>query len=40
MLCYGSPATRVPASNAKISSWLKPLLHLVDQITLTYSIPN
>jgi hypothetical protein len=33
MLCYGSPVTRVPACNANVSSWLKPLLHQVDQIT-------
>jgi hypothetical protein len=33
MLCYCSPVTRVPASSAKVSSWLEPLLHLVDQIT-------
>jgi hypothetical protein len=26
-------STRVPASNAKVSSWLEPLLYLVDQIT-------
>jgi hypothetical protein len=33
MLCYGSPVNRAPASSAKVSSWIKPLLHLVDQIT-------
>jgi hypothetical protein len=33
MLCYGSPVTRVPSSSAKVSSWLEPLLHFVDQIT-------
>jgi hypothetical protein len=33
MLCYGFTVTRVPASNAKVFSWLEPLLHLVDQIT-------
>jgi hypothetical protein len=33
MLCYGFPLPWVPASSAKVSSWLKPLLHLVDQIT-------
>jgi hypothetical protein len=33
MLCYGSPVTQVPACSAKVSSWLKPLLHLVDQNT-------
>jgi hypothetical protein len=33
MLCYGFPGPRVPASSAKVSSWLEPLLHLVDQIT-------
>jgi hypothetical protein len=33
MLCYGFPGPRVPTSSAKVSSWLKPLLHLVDQIT-------
>jgi hypothetical protein len=32
MLCYSSPVTRVPASSAKVSSWLEPLLNLVDQI--------
>jgi hypothetical protein len=30
MLCYSFPVTRVPASSAKVSSWLEPLLHLVD----------
>jgi hypothetical protein len=33
MLCYGFPWPRVPASSAKVSSWLESLLHLVDQIT-------
>jgi hypothetical protein len=33
MLCYGFPWPRIPASNAKVSSWLKSFLHLVDQIT-------
>jgi hypothetical protein len=33
MRCYGFPMTRVPAYSAKNSSWLKSLLHLVDQIT-------
>jgi hypothetical protein len=33
MLCYGYPWPRVPAYSAKVSSWLEPLLHLVDQIT-------
>jgi hypothetical protein len=33
MLCYGFLMTGVPASNAKVFSWLEPLLHLVDQIT-------
>jgi hypothetical protein len=33
MLCYSFPAPRVPACSAKVSSWIKPLLHLVDQIT-------
>jgi hypothetical protein len=32
MLCYNFLRPRVPASSAKVSSWLKPLLHLVDQI--------
>jgi hypothetical protein len=27
------PRPRVPASSAKVSLWLKPLLHLVDEIT-------
>jgi hypothetical protein len=34
MLCYGFPWPRVPACSAKVSSYLEPLLHLVDQITL------
>jgi hypothetical protein len=33
MLCYGFPGPRVPAYSAKVSSWLKPLLHIMDQIT-------
>jgi hypothetical protein len=33
MVCYGSPVTWVLASNAKVSSWLEPLLHHVDHIT-------
>jgi hypothetical protein len=33
LLCYGFPVTQVPACNAKVFSWLEPLLHLVDQIT-------
>jgi hypothetical protein len=33
MLCYGFLMTQVPACSVKVSSWLKPLLHLVDQIT-------
>jgi hypothetical protein len=33
MLCYSFPMTRVPACSAKISLWLEPLLHLVDQNT-------
>jgi hypothetical protein len=33
MLCYSSTWPWVPASTAKVSSWLEPLLHLVDQIT-------
>jgi hypothetical protein len=33
VLCYSFLVTRVPAYSAKVSSWLKPLLHLVDQIT-------
>jgi hypothetical protein len=33
MLCYGFPWHQVPACSAKGSSWLEPLLHLVDQIT-------
>jgi hypothetical protein len=32
MLCYGIPVTHVPACSAKVSSWLEPLLHLMDQI--------
>jgi hypothetical protein len=33
MFCYGFPWPRVPACSAKVSSWLEPLWHLVDQIT-------
>jgi hypothetical protein len=33
MVCYSFPMTWVPTCSAKVSSWLKPLLHLVDQIT-------
>jgi hypothetical protein len=33
MLCYGFTVSQVPACSAKVSSSLKPLLHLVDQIT-------
>jgi hypothetical protein len=33
MLCYGFPWPRIPACSAKVSSWLKPLLHLMYQIT-------
>jgi hypothetical protein len=33
MLCYYFPVIRVPVYSAKVSSWLEPLLHLVDQIT-------
>jgi hypothetical protein len=33
MLCYDFPWPRVPVSSAKVSLWLKPLLHLMDQIT-------
>jgi hypothetical protein len=32
MLCYSFPRPRVPDSSAKVSSLLKPLLHLIDQI--------
>jgi hypothetical protein len=32
MLFYGFLMTWVPAYSAKVSSWLEPLLHLVDQI--------
>jgi hypothetical protein len=31
MFFYGSPVTQVPISSAKVSLWLEPLLHLVDQ---------
>jgi hypothetical protein len=33
MLGYSFPWPRVPACSAKFSSYLEPLLHLVDQIT-------
>jgi hypothetical protein len=33
MFCYSFPWPQVPTSSAKVFSWLKPLLHLVDQIT-------
>jgi hypothetical protein len=33
MLCYGFPWPQVPASSSKVSSWLDPLLNLVNQIT-------
>jgi hypothetical protein len=33
MPCYGFPWPWVPASSAKVFSWLEPLLHLVDLIT-------
>jgi hypothetical protein len=33
MLCYSFPWPWVPTSTAKVSSWLEPLLHLMDQIT-------
>jgi hypothetical protein len=33
MLCYGFSLPRVRNSSAKVSLWLEPLLHLVDQIT-------
>jgi hypothetical protein len=33
MLCYGFPWPRVPACSAKVFSYLKPLLHYMDQIT-------
>jgi hypothetical protein len=33
MPCYSYPCPWVPASSAKVFSWLEPLLHLVDQIT-------
>jgi hypothetical protein len=32
MLFYGFPEHRVVTCSAKVSSWLEPLLHLVDQI--------
>jgi hypothetical protein len=32
MLCYGFPWPWVPTSSAKVSSYLEPLLHLVDEI--------
>jgi hypothetical protein len=39
MLCYDFPWPRVSTSSAKVSSWLKPLLHLVDQI-MFYVFPD
>jgi hypothetical protein len=33
MLCYSFPMTWVSTCSAKVSLWLEPLLHLVDQIT-------
>jgi hypothetical protein len=39
MLCYGFLVTQVPACSAKVSLWLEPLLHLVDQI-MFYVFPN
>jgi hypothetical protein len=39
MPCYGFPWPWVPAGSAKVSSWLEPLLHLVDQIT-SYVLPH
>jgi hypothetical protein len=39
ILCYGYPWPRVPARSAKVSSYLKPLLYLVDQIT-SYIFPH
>jgi hypothetical protein len=39
MLCYGFPVTQDPACSAKVSSWLEPLLHLVDQI-MFYVLPH
>jgi hypothetical protein len=33
MLCNSFPWPQVPACSAKVSSYLEPLLHLVDQIT-------
>jgi hypothetical protein len=33
MHCYGFSLPRVRNSSAKVSLWLEPLLHLVDQIT-------
>jgi hypothetical protein len=33
MLCYGFPRPQVHACGAKVSSYVKPLLHLVDHIT-------
>jgi hypothetical protein len=34
MLCYSFPLTAGPACSAKVSSYLEPLLYLVDQIML------
>jgi hypothetical protein len=39
MLCYGFPVTWVPTCSAKVSSWLEPLLHLVNQ-TMFYIFPH
>jgi hypothetical protein len=39
MLCFGFPGPCVPTYSAKVSSWLKPCLHLVDQITF-YVFPH
>jgi hypothetical protein len=32
MLCYSFLGLRVPICSAKVSTWLEPILHLVDQI--------
>jgi hypothetical protein len=39
MLCYGFLATRVPTGSGKVSSCLKPFLHLVDHI-MFYVFPH
>jgi hypothetical protein len=39
MLCYSFLGPQAPACSAKVSSWLKPLLYLVDQITF-YVFPQ